>query len=197
MQITKLGDYSLTLLSAVSIPVINETIPQKDLHKFQMSSLPTFKQSVKFQLPHHRWNSPLQIQYYLQELKPYLPHFLQNLHKTICRTNQISLAQIFYSHFYNIRHHKQTDAVGLHFSRPDHKGINDVSINVLTFPYSTILWLVWTNQRLQSHPHLPLHGAPWWGVYLQLPHYQLGHPSHCVWVWWQVDSSTVYMPSEV
>ena len=44
-----------------------------------------------------------------------------------------SITQRFYSHFHNIRHHKQTDAVGLHFSRSDHKGTKDVRINVLEF----------------------------------------------------------------
>ena len=44
-----------------------------------------------------------------------------------------SLAKRFYSHFFNVRHQKKTDAIGLHFSSPDHKGINDISIHVLEF----------------------------------------------------------------
>ena len=44
-----------------------------------------------------------------------------------------SITQRFYSHFLNIRHQKQTDAVGVHFSRLDHRGTKDVQINVLEF----------------------------------------------------------------
>ena len=44
-----------------------------------------------------------------------------------------TLAQRFHSHFFNIRHHKKTDAVGLHFSQKDHHGTKDVTINVLEF----------------------------------------------------------------
>ena len=43
------------------------------------------------------------------------------------------IAQRFSSHFFNIRHKKVTDAVGLHFSQPDHNGIKDLTINVLEF----------------------------------------------------------------
>ena len=44
-----------------------------------------------------------------------------------------SIAKRFYSHFFNVRHQKQTYAVGLHFSRTDHKGIKDIKINVVEF----------------------------------------------------------------
>ena len=54
-------------------------------------------------------------------------------HKQYVGQTKNSLAQRFYSHFYNIRHKKQNDAVGLHFSRPDHKCTRDITINVLDF----------------------------------------------------------------
>ena len=44
-----------------------------------------------------------------------------------------SLSQRFYSHFFNIRHQKKNDAVGLRFSKPNHRGTDDLSINVLEF----------------------------------------------------------------
>ena len=44
-----------------------------------------------------------------------------------------TLAQKFSSHFFNIRHKKQTDGVSLHFSRDDHSGTADVSINIVQF----------------------------------------------------------------
>ena len=44
-----------------------------------------------------------------------------------------SIAQRFYSHTYNIRNKSQTDGVGLHFSRADHHGFNDLQIQILEF----------------------------------------------------------------
>ena len=44
-----------------------------------------------------------------------------------------TVAQRFCSHFFNIRHNKQTDAVGLQFSRTGQKGLSDFSINILQY----------------------------------------------------------------
>ena len=44
-----------------------------------------------------------------------------------------TITQSFHAHFYNIRHHQQTDAVGLHFSKLNHKKTKYVRINVLEF----------------------------------------------------------------
>ena len=44
-----------------------------------------------------------------------------------------TITQRFHAHSFNVRHHKQTDAVGLHLSRLDHIGTKDVRINVLEF----------------------------------------------------------------
>ena len=44
-----------------------------------------------------------------------------------------TIVQRFQGHFFNIRHQKQTDAVGLHFSQPDHHGLKDLSIQILEF----------------------------------------------------------------
>ena len=44
-----------------------------------------------------------------------------------------TVAQRFSGHFFNVRHNKKTDAVGLHFSRSDHNGTSDFSINILEF----------------------------------------------------------------
>ena len=44
-----------------------------------------------------------------------------------------SIAQRFYAHFHNVRHHKTTDGVGMHFSRSDHHGTRDFKISVLEF----------------------------------------------------------------
>ena len=55
-----------------------------------------------------------------------------------CKTHYVwqtktSIAQRFSSHFFNIWHKKQTDAVGLHFSQTDNNGTADVMINILEF----------------------------------------------------------------
>ena len=39
----------------------------------------------------------------------------------------------FQGHFYNVKTASQTDAVGLHFSQGDHKGVKDFQITVITF----------------------------------------------------------------
>ena len=44
-----------------------------------------------------------------------------------------TLAKRFYSHFFNVRHHKKTDGVGHHFSRQDHNGTQDFQLHVLDF----------------------------------------------------------------
>ena len=44
-----------------------------------------------------------------------------------------TIVQRFQGHFFNIRHKKQTDAVGMHFSQPDHRGLKDLSIQILEF----------------------------------------------------------------
>ena len=44
-----------------------------------------------------------------------------------------TIAKRFSGHFFNVRHSKKTDAVGLHFSRADHHGTSDFSINILEF----------------------------------------------------------------
>ena len=43
------------------------------------------------------------------------------------RQTKNTVAQRFNSHFYNIRHYKQTDAVGPHFCLKDHKGVYNIS----------------------------------------------------------------------
>lgn len=49
------------------------------------------------------------------------------MHKQYVRQTKNTLATRFYSHFFNVRHQKTTDGVGLHFSRSDHKGTLDTS----------------------------------------------------------------------
>ena len=66
-----------------------------------------------------------------------------------------SIATRFHSHFYirHIRHKKQTDAVGLHFSQPNHKGTEDLKINVLEFIRLPPKSQVALNIRLKREKH--------------------------------------------
>ena len=85
------------------------------------------------QMHHNIYSLLLQVQHFLQKFTFGVLHHLQDLQKAICRTDQNSIAQRFSFQFFNIRHKKQTDAVGLHFSQTDHNGTVDVMINVLDF----------------------------------------------------------------
>ena len=54
-------------------------------------------------------------------------------HKQYVGQRKNTITQRFHAHFFSIRHHKQTDAVDLHFSGLDHNWTKDVRINVLEF----------------------------------------------------------------
>ena len=55
----------------------------------------------------------------------------ETCHKQYVGQTKNTITQTVHSHFYNIRHHKQTDAVGLHLSRVDNTGTKDARINIL------------------------------------------------------------------
>ena len=77
----------------------------------------------------------------------------QTCQKQYLGQTENTIAQRFSSHFFKIKHKKQTDGVGLHFSRDGHSGMVDVSINILQFirlPPSTLRALK-LRLRLEKH----------------------------------------------
>ena len=110
------------------------------------------------------WITPSNTLLYIYCLSLQEQHHSESLNLVYCITcktckkqyvwqTKNTIAQRFSSHFFNIRHKKQADTVGLNFLQTDHNGTADVMINILDCisPHPFSEWALSLRLKIEKH----------------------------------------------